>query len=151
MKTLEKVSVFGLGKLGACIAATLAARGFDVLGVDIDPEKVRLVNEGLPPVEEPLLAQTMDIPNTHDGTQALLRIESNDGPPALVFTHAGMIALTGIVFSLAFVMVQFSATAYSPRSISVIASQKADRTAACRSPASRCAWCARWRAWMQSL
>ena len=41
MKTLEKVSVFGLGKLGACIAATLAARGFDVLGVDIDPEKVR--------------------------------------------------------------------------------------------------------------
>src|SRR5215469_9844281 len=28
---------------------------------------------------------------------------------------SGMISLTGIVFSLAFVMVQFSATAYSPR------------------------------------
>src|SRR6266576_3600572 len=28
---------------------------------------------------------------------------------------SGMIALTGIVFSLMFVMVQFSATAYSPR------------------------------------
>src|SRR5512136_1024243 len=28
---------------------------------------------------------------------------------------SGMMALTGIVFSLAFVMVQFSATAYSPR------------------------------------
>jgi len=28
---------------------------------------------------------------------------------------SGMIALTGIVFSLAFVMVQFSAVAYSPR------------------------------------
>src|SRR6185436_13887762 len=28
---------------------------------------------------------------------------------------SGMIALTGIVFSLTFVMVQFSATAYSPR------------------------------------
>src|SRR5678815_4989832 len=28
---------------------------------------------------------------------------------------SGMIALTGIVFSLAFVMVQFSATTYSPR------------------------------------
>src|SRR5215471_7278639 len=28
---------------------------------------------------------------------------------------SGMIALTGIVFSLAFIMVQFSATAYSPR------------------------------------
>ena len=59
MKPIENVSVFGLGKLGACIAATLAARGFNVLGVDIDPEKVRRVNEGLPPIEEPLLGETM--------------------------------------------------------------------------------------------
>jgi len=34
---------------------------------------------------------------------------------------SGMIALTGIVFSLAFVMVQFSATAYSPRLVTWIA------------------------------
>ena len=43
----------------------------------------------------PVLAQTMDIPNVHDGTQAVLRIVPDDGPAALVFTHAGMIALTG--------------------------------------------------------
>src|SRR5918998_6740954 len=43
----------------------------------------------------PLLAQTMDIPNIHDGTQAVLRIEPEDGPAALIFTRAGMIALTG--------------------------------------------------------
>ena len=43
----------------------------------------------------PLLAQTMDIPNVHDGTQAVLRIEPDDGPSALIFTHAGMIGLTG--------------------------------------------------------
>src|SRR5574341_1049100 len=59
MKPIENVSVFGLGKLGACIAATLAARGFNVLGVDIDPEKVRRINEGLPPIEEPLLGETI--------------------------------------------------------------------------------------------
>src|SRR5882672_4793999 len=59
MKRIEKASVCGLGKLGACIAATLAARGFDVVGVDIDPEKVRKINAGEPPVEEPLLAETM--------------------------------------------------------------------------------------------
>ena len=59
MKTIRSASVFGLGKLGACIAATLAARGFDVVGVDIDAEKVRRLNEGLPPVEEPLLAQAI--------------------------------------------------------------------------------------------
>src|SRR5438132_4285803 len=59
MKQIETISVCGLGKLGACIAATLAQRGFDVLGVDVDPEKVRKINDGLPPVEEPLLAETI--------------------------------------------------------------------------------------------
>ncbi len=43
----------------------------------------------------PLLAQTMDIPNIHDGTQAVLRIEPENSPAALVFTRAGMIGLTG--------------------------------------------------------
>jgi hypothetical protein len=42
-----------------------------------------------------VLTQTMDIPNVHDGTQAVLRIEADDAPSALVFTHAGMIGLTG--------------------------------------------------------
>jgi len=59
MKPIQRVSVCGLGKLGACIAATLAERGFEVIGVDIDPEKVRKVNDGVPPVDEPLLAETM--------------------------------------------------------------------------------------------
>jgi UDPglucose 6-dehydrogenase len=59
MKQIKKVSVFGLGKLGGCIAATMAQRGFPTLGVDIDGEKVRLVNKGLPPVEEPRLAEAV--------------------------------------------------------------------------------------------
>lgn len=59
MQPLNSIAVFGLGKLGACIAATLAARGFNVVGLDIDAEKVRRVNAGEPPVQEPLLAETM--------------------------------------------------------------------------------------------
>jgi UDPglucose 6-dehydrogenase len=59
VQSLNSIVVFGLGKLGSCIAATLAARGFNVLGVDIDPEKVRRLNAGEPPVEEPLLAETI--------------------------------------------------------------------------------------------
>ncbi len=59
MKSIQKASVCGLGKLGACIAATLAQRGFDVVGIDIDAEKVRKINAGEPPVEEPLLAETI--------------------------------------------------------------------------------------------
>ena len=65
MKVIEAISVCGLGKLGGCIAATLAERGFDVVGVDIDPEKVRRINEGLPPVEEPLLAETIAAGRSH--------------------------------------------------------------------------------------
>jgi isopenicillin-N N-acyltransferase-like protein len=42
-----------------------------------------------------LLAQTMDIPNIHDGTQTVLRLEPEDRPAVLAFTHAGMIGLTG--------------------------------------------------------
>ncbi len=59
MNAIKSVSVCGLGKLGACMAATFAARGFNVVGVDIDPEKVRKVNAGEPPVDEPLLAETI--------------------------------------------------------------------------------------------
>ncbi len=64
MKPLLKASVCGLGKLGACIAATLAQRGLDVVGIDIDPEKVRKINAGEPPVDEPLLADTITVGRT---------------------------------------------------------------------------------------
>ena len=59
MKSIQKASVCGLGKLGACIAATLAERGFEVVGIDIDAEKVSKLNAGLPPVEEPRLAEAI--------------------------------------------------------------------------------------------
>ena len=59
MKPIQTASVCGLGKLGACIAATLAQRGFTTVGIDIDPDKVRKLNAGQPPVKEPLLAETI--------------------------------------------------------------------------------------------
>jgi UDPglucose 6-dehydrogenase len=48
-----RIAVVGLGKLGAPLAAVLASKGNEVLGIDVNPEVVRLVNEGLAPVEEP--------------------------------------------------------------------------------------------------
>lgn len=59
MNAIKSVSVCGLGKLGACMAATFAARGLNVVGVDIDPEKIRRINAGEAPVDEPLLAETI--------------------------------------------------------------------------------------------
>jgi UDPglucose 6-dehydrogenase len=57
--SLKKLSVFGMGKLGACMAATFAQRGFEVLGIDINPQVVEKINAGEPPVDEPLLAKTI--------------------------------------------------------------------------------------------
>lgn len=54
------VAVVGLGKLGAPLAAVLASRGHDVLGVDVDANVVRLLDEGTAPVAEPGLQELID-------------------------------------------------------------------------------------------
>jgi UDPglucose 6-dehydrogenase len=80
MGGLKKISVFGLGKLGACMAATFAAAGYDVLGVDINPDVVRKVNTGEPPVDEPLLGETM--------RRARKRLRATTNPAEAVATDA---------------------------------------------------------------
>ncbi len=50
-------SIVGLGKLGASMAAAIASRGCNVVGVDISREAVRAVNEGRAPVQETGLAE----------------------------------------------------------------------------------------------
>ena len=77
---LQSVSVCGLGKLGACIAATSADRGFRVVGIDVDSLKVDALNRGLPPVDEPLLADTI--------ARAKSRLSASTDPAAAVETDA---------------------------------------------------------------
>jgi len=45
-------SVVGLGKLGASMAAGIASRGHQVIGVDVSQRSVELVNAGQAPVQE---------------------------------------------------------------------------------------------------
>ena len=52
-----KVCVIGLGKLGAPLAACLAAKGLTVIGVDHDPRKVDAINQRKAPVSEPGLGE----------------------------------------------------------------------------------------------
>jgi UDPglucose 6-dehydrogenase len=55
-----RISVIGLGKLGAPLAAVLAAKGFDVIGVDHHPSIVAALAAGDAPVPEPGLGRVID-------------------------------------------------------------------------------------------
>jgi GDP-mannose 6-dehydrogenase len=48
-----RVSVFGLGYVGSVSAASFAADGHHVVGVDVNPDKVATVNAGRCPIIEP--------------------------------------------------------------------------------------------------
>jgi UDPglucose 6-dehydrogenase len=52
-----KISIIGLGKLGAPMAAVMAHKGNIVVGVDVNPAFVAAIQEGRPPVNEPGLAE----------------------------------------------------------------------------------------------
>ncbi len=72
-----RISVVGLGRLGSPLCACLAAKGFNVIGVDIDPKKVEDLNAGIAPVSETGLQDLLKQPGlcmqaTTDLDQAVL-------------------------------------------------------------------------------
>src|SRR5687767_11036243 len=74
-----KISVFGLGYVGCVSAACLAARGHEVVGVDVNPLKVDLVRSGRAPVVEERIGELTEevvregrLRATTDVTEAVL-------------------------------------------------------------------------------
>jgi len=63
---IKGISVVGLGKLGAPMAAAMASRGLRVIGVDADDSKVRAIKEHRAPVFEPGLQELI-----HDSADRL--------------------------------------------------------------------------------
>ena len=59
-----RLCVVGLGKLGSPMAAVFAAKGFDVVGLDVNREYVDALNAGRAPVEEPKLQELIDTSRT---------------------------------------------------------------------------------------
>src|SRR2546421_40211 len=55
MTQTRRISVVGLGKLGACMAAVMAQKGAHVIGVDVSADTVAAINAGRAPVVEPAL------------------------------------------------------------------------------------------------
>src|SRR5262245_53986332 len=56
-----KVSIFGLGYVGSVSAASLAADGHEVVGVDVNADKVAAVNAGRSPIVEPGLDELLGL------------------------------------------------------------------------------------------
>jgi len=81
MANKPAISVIGLGKLGAVIAACFADKGFAVVGVDVSKRNVDAINQAQAPVVEPGLAEmiarahsnlraTQDVAEAVHGTEA---------------------------------------------------------------------------------
>jgi len=82
---MQAVSVFGLGYVGSVSIACLAECGHHVIGVDINPVKVQMIQRGKSPVVEPGLAALLQ-----KGRDAQ-RIEATTDAAAAV--HASRISL----------------------------------------------------------
>ena len=77
-----KIAVFGLGYVGTVSAACLSQQGHGVIGVDVNPQKVNLVNRGKSPIVErdidELLAQAVKdgrLSATADGFDAVMKAD----------------------------------------------------------------------------
>jgi len=58
-ESVKKVVLFGMGYVGLTLAVSLANRGYQVLGIDIDCKLIKQLNDGLPHVHEPGLADML--------------------------------------------------------------------------------------------
>jgi len=56
---MRRIAVIGLGYVGLPTAVVFASRGFEVVGVDVDVNKVRAVNEGRCYIREPGLPELL--------------------------------------------------------------------------------------------
>jgi len=54
-----RISVFGLGYVGAVCVGALASRGHKMVGVDVSTSKIDMINRGLSPIVEPGLGELL--------------------------------------------------------------------------------------------
>ena len=47
---MDAISVVGIGKLGLCTAACFAAKGYNVVGVDVNEAVISAVKQGRSPI-----------------------------------------------------------------------------------------------------
>jgi GDP-mannose 6-dehydrogenase len=83
-----KISVYGLGYVGAVSAACLAADGHTVIGVDTNPVKVDMLNKGQAPVVEAGLGALID-----EGVRTGRLRATTDCDAAVAGTDVGLVCV----------------------------------------------------------
>jgi UDP-N-acetyl-D-mannosaminuronic acid dehydrogenase len=73
-----KISVIGLGYVGLPVSAAFAGRGFDVVGVDVEPGVVDVINKGHVHIVEPDLDMVVRAAVTARRLRATLKAEPAD-------------------------------------------------------------------------
>lgn len=59
LKKQPKISVIGAGYVGLYAAVGFASQGYSVLTSDVDAEKAKKINQGIPPFHEPGLREKL--------------------------------------------------------------------------------------------
>ncbi|HSX90104.1 MAG TPA: UDP-glucose/GDP-mannose dehydrogenase family protein [Pseudomonas sp.] len=83
-----RISIFGLGYVGAVCAGCLSARGHHVIGVDISPTKIALINQGKSPIVEPGLDELL-----HRGVDTGFLYGTTDVEAAVLASELSFIAV----------------------------------------------------------
>ncbi len=83
-----KVSIFGLGYVGCVSAACFADAGHDVIGVDVNPLKVNIINQGRSPVVEPRMEELIGLATAQERLRA-----TTDAAEAVGATEISMVCV----------------------------------------------------------
>jgi UDPglucose 6-dehydrogenase len=87
---MKTISVFGIGKLGFPIIACFAAKGYRVIGYDINKETIKAVNERKPGIYEPGLAELLQKPGELSATDDYLHAVQNSDVTFIVVPTPSM-------------------------------------------------------------
>ncbi len=61
MKNQPKISIIGAGYVGLCTAVGFSSKGYNVTACEVDEEKARKINQGIPPFHEPGLQEKLKV------------------------------------------------------------------------------------------
>src|SRR4051812_48353291 len=83
-----KISIFGLGYVGAVTTGCLTQQGHSIVGVDVSEQKVESLNRGQPPIIEPKLEELL-----LDAKQRNLLRATTNTSEAVMQTEASLICV----------------------------------------------------------